>query len=290
MDNLIFPILGDLMQLKPCRGNYIYQEPADRNLKQVYGILNLWELFDVYILEENHRQGEDKEYANLLNRLRFKAKEDDLSVLDMKALKSRIMKPHEVDNVNNTQIFGYNRSVNSVNEKRLKTLETQLHTIEATHFPSRKNINIKTAGTIESTAFLDKLSLKVGARVMLIHNINTEDGLTNGAQGVIVDIILNNDKVLYVMIKFDNTTIGHEHRRKFKSKTFVRRSEDITPIEKYHHTYTLGDVSKNHEARASFLQFPLKLSWATSAHKVYFSLYIMKIFILFVSESGTDNS
>ena len=272
-------LLGDLMQLKPCRGNYIYQEPADKHLKEVFGILNLWELFDVYILEENHRQGEDREYADLLNRLRFKSKEDDLSVLDTATLSSRISEPQNLDNT--TQIFGYNKSVNLVNENKLKTLQKPLHIIEAEHFPARRNINIKPAGTIESTAFLQKLSLKVGARVMLIHNINTEDGLTNGAQGIIEDIIVTNGKVTCVMIKFDNTNVGHEHRRKFRSKISVPRSEDITPIEKYHHTYTLGDVSKNHEARASFFQFPLKLSWATSAHKVNFLLNVMSKFIYF---------
>ena len=127
----------------------------------IYNVLNLWELFDVYSLKKNHRQGQDKEYAELLNRIRFKAKDETLSEDDLALLRGRIKKPDDLENT--TQIFGYNESVNTVNENRLDLLETQLYIMEATHFPSKKNVNIKASGTIEETAFLQTLRLKVGA-------------------------------------------------------------------------------------------------------------------------------
>ena len=258
-------LLGDLMQLKPIYGDYIFQPPRNKNLRDVHVIFQLWEHFDVYVLEQNHRQGEDKVYAEVLNRIRFKGKEDDMSEEDMALLKSRIKKP---DNSENTsQIYGYNKTVNAVNEGRLNQINSQLYTMEATHTPSKKNIKVKPSGTIEETAFLQTLRLKVGARVMLIHNINTEDGLTNGAQGEVVEVVLRNNNVRYVLIKFDNSNIGKEHRRKFRFLPAVVRCNDVIPIEKFNLSYTLGDVRKDHAARASLTQFPLKLSWASSAHK-----------------------
>ena len=260
--------LGDLMQLRPIRGDYIFEQPKYGTLKDVYNIFNLWELFDVYTLEKNHRQGEDKEYAELLNRIRVKGKEDDLSKDDHALLRGRIKEPEDEETT--TQIYGYNELVNAVNEKRLNMQTTQLHTIEATHIPSKKNVKVKSSGTIEDTAFLQTLRLKVGARVMLIHNVNTEDGLTNGAQGRVIEILLRQEKVRYILIQFDNLNIGQDQKRKFKFLPSVARNPHLTAIEKYQLSYTLGDVSKEHGARASFLQFPLKLSWASSAHKVGF--------------------
>ena len=44
-------------------------------------------------------------------------------------------------------------------------------------------------GAVATTSFLDELNLKLGAKVMLIHNINTVDCLTNGQLGELIDVI-----------------------------------------------------------------------------------------------------
>ena len=250
-------LVGDPMQLKPIRGDFIFQPPKYGNLKEVHSVFNLWEEFGSICLKQNHRQGKDKVYAEVLNKIRFKN--------DMKLLKTRISMPEDDENI--TKIFGRNEEVNKVNDTRLNTLNTSLFTIDAVHSPVRKNLKVTDAGTIEQTAFLQTLKIKVGARVMLLHNISTLDGLTNGAQGKVEDIILKNEKVQYILIRFDNPNIGQEQRRKFWFIPSVARSGNLTPIEKHNLSYTLGDIKKDHGARASFLQFPLKLSWALTAHK-----------------------
>ena len=258
-------MFGDLMQLRPVRGNFIFEPPKYGKLVDVYAVFNLWENFECIVLEKNHRQGSDKVYAELLNRLRFKEREEQLSEEDNNLLKARIMKPEDEETT--IKIFGKNEMVNAINEERLQSLASTQFTLDAIHLTKRKNLKITAAGTIEDTAFQETLKLKVGARVMLIHNVNTLDGLTNGAQGKIMDVVTKNEKVRYVIVKFDNPDIGAEQRRSCRFIPSVARSEDLTPIPRFELSYTLGDVRKDHGARASFLQFPLKLSWALTAHK-----------------------
>ena len=71
------------MQLKPIRGDYIFEQPKHGNLKDVFKVFNLWEKFMCVVLEQNHRQGEDREYADLLRRIRFKELDELLSDEDL---------------------------------------------------------------------------------------------------------------------------------------------------------------------------------------------------------------
>ena len=103
---------------------------------------------------------------------------------------------------------------------------------------------------------------------MLIHNVNTSDGLTNGAQGTLEKILCDDSKVRYILIKFDNKRVGRHQRQKFKFLSSRYNLSEATPIERVSFSYTLGDTSKNHAARATVLQFPLRLSWALTSHKV----------------------
>lgn len=254
------------MQLKPIQGDYIFQQPKYGNLKDVFEVFNLWEQFQSVVLEKNHRQGEDKSYAELLGRLRFKEKDEELSKEDSDLLNSRIVQPDDLEST--IQIFGLNGMVNSVNESRLEFLTTKLFTIEARHLPKSRSPTIQSSGAIENTAFLQTLRLKVNARVMLIHNINTLDGLSNGQQGEVVDILEKDGKVQFIMVRFNNESIGMEQRRKFKHLQAVSKNKAWIPIEKLHYHYPLGDMRKNHGARVTLIQFPLKLAWSLTAHKV----------------------
>ena len=259
-------LFGDIMQLKPIRGSYIFEVPKKEKYRQVSKLLNLWEMFETVELEENHRQGEDKEYANLLNRLRFKIRTETLSKEDLELLNSRVLPCNTEEEI--IKIYGKNMSVNIENAKRLGHIKKPLYKIAAIHIPNRKNVKINADGSIEDTAFLDQLQLKEGARIILIHNINTADGLTNGAQGTLIKIVSVEAKVRYLLIKFDKKTVGIEQREKYKFITCKHEATDLTPLERINFSYTLGNVSKNHAARASILQFPVKLSWAITSHRV----------------------
>ena len=85
-------LFGDILQLKPVMGRYIFQEPLCPDYHLPYMIDPLWQMFDVYHLTHNHRQGEDREYANILNRLRTGEHTEE----DCKILKTRVMLYDEV--------------------------------------------------------------------------------------------------------------------------------------------------------------------------------------------------
>ena len=52
--------------------------------RQIFELLPLLEMFQTIELEINHRQGDNKKYAELLKRLRFKSKDEDSSEEDLK--------------------------------------------------------------------------------------------------------------------------------------------------------------------------------------------------------------
>ena len=89
--------LGDLMQLQPIKGRWIYEEPKDPSWKNTFKMGGtgapwgneggLWNLFHPYIFKENHRQGDNKEYADILNRLRFGQHNEE----DVAKIRSRVV-------------------------------------------------------------------------------------------------------------------------------------------------------------------------------------------------------
>ena len=74
---------GDMLQLRPCQAKYIFEEPVCQDYKIAFHSGTHWNSFDVINLVENHRQNSDKEYANLLNRIRIGHQtNEDLSLLE----------------------------------------------------------------------------------------------------------------------------------------------------------------------------------------------------------------
>ena len=67
LGNIAIIVLGDLMQMCPISGRYIFLEPRNEQFLLSSQMDPLWKKFDCINLEINHRQGEDLEYANMLN-------------------------------------------------------------------------------------------------------------------------------------------------------------------------------------------------------------------------------
>ena len=108
--------------------------------------------------------------------------------------------------------------------------------------PKNRIVKVTAGGTIEETGFLDKLEVKEGARIMLIYNVSTSDGLTHGAHGTVAKILWDGSKVIYILIKFDNKKVGRLQRQKFKFLNSKCNLTEATPIERVSFSYTLHSV------------------------------------------------
>ena len=253
-------LFGDLMQLKPVQGRYIFEEPknASHNLSCV--TRSLWRQFQVVDLRFNHRQGEDGIYADLLNRIRFgKPTENDIQIL---------MERHTDDPpMDGLHLFAMNKDVNMFNENKLNEIDGDVVALEASCIhPTIKDYKpqISSDGTtIKDAPFLYKLKLKIGARVMITYNINTSDGIVNGSLGTVrgFDRQAKDNSVRDILVMFDDKESGKLLR------SMKRRSDGLTPIGRVSYQQSIGKNNMQNATKVKIVQFPIKLAWALTVHK-----------------------
>ena len=412
-------VFGDLYQLQPVKARYVFEEPTNKEHALAHTLRDLWKLFTVVNLEENHRQGEDKVYGDLLNRVRTGHQtEEDIALLQTRvcpksalsggaAISSErgtskisppgpnaedsspqdkhpqtpsprhhlpddslplqipisaeqptlqpshpeelprtpspchslsddclyeppltpdprdylpddflpVQKPISAEHPtlqptpkpqqphlprkktapgtgisaerassnkstidpNALHIYGTNAKVNARNNAKLDEIGGELFTIKAKNASRlvKKFKTNKATGCIQNTPFLEVLKLKVGCEVMLVHNIDTLDGLTNGCRGVLVGVEKAGEAVRRLIIKFKNP----DHGRLQREKNPCHRHPEATYIDPIHWQYILGG------AIASIVQFPVKGAAGMSAHKIQV-FYLNNKWLLHSSESG----
>ena len=120
-------LLGDPAQLKPVKGSYIFAAPNCQDYKLAYGdgTDSLWRSFKVINLENNHRQGKDKHYADMLNRIRLGIKTKE----DIDVLKSRVRSKGHPDLKDALYISAKKAPVARFNEKSLSKLPGKLYVV-----------------------------------------------------------------------------------------------------------------------------------------------------------------
>ena len=260
---------GDLLQLPPVMAKFPFQEPKNENFKLAHALDPLWETFDVIKLTHNHRQGEDKMFAEILNRIRVGQETDD----DLKILSTCVC-PRNDPSIpeNSLYIFATNDKVNKMNEFCLEQLDTEEFVSDAK--VAHKNLKnyipkTKNDGSIIDTGLQRTFKFKIGAKVMLTVNLRTSDGLTNGAFGQIVGYQLNSDNFpKTIHVHFYNEKVGKETRKNHPELQVLYPGKLITPIDIYEKTFNIGNKYSSTSSTATAMQFPLKLSFAVTAHKV----------------------
>lgn len=155
----------------------------------------------------------------------------------------------------------------------INKLPTELIKIKAIRSGPKGYIpHVTKHGTIDNTQMMNELLLKVGARVKLVSNINITDQLVNGAFGTIVRIENNQGgEEEFIMVEFDDESCGEQQRQKFhrvssKTKYQNKRATPIPRHELEHVPRTFKGL--NSSIRCKIIQFPLKLSWASTAHSM----------------------
>ena len=157
-----------------------------------------------------------------------------------------------------------------MNNKRLKGMHGDLHTVHAICLHKTiKNFNPPEGkgGEVHKTSFQKVLRLRIGAKVMLIHNIDTCDGLTNGARGELLGVIFDAKKnISKLVIKFERESVGREKRQ--TCSEIQRKYPGGTPIEKVNFSFSISKSKKSVINTANVIQFPIKLAFACTTHKI----------------------
>merc|ERR1719209_462073 len=202
---------GDLYQLEPVKARYVFKKPTNKEHALAFTLRNLWKLFTVVTLVENHRQGEDKVFGDLLNRVRT----GDHTEEDIALLETRVRPSTDPSLNDGIHVYGTNAKVNARNNQKLDQMEGELFTIRAKNASRTvKTFKTNNAGCIKNTPFQAVLKLKINAEVVLVHNINTIDGLTNGCRGVLVGVEKKGKSIHRLIIKLHNPDHGSLQREK----------------------------------------------------------------------------
>lgn len=253
--NMQVIFVGDFYQLPPVeRSKQITEFCFESDeWKEVFNLNNH------IILSKIFRQ-DDEVYKDILMKIR--KGEIDEKMEDI--LKTRIVdiKNGEEDYDNIIKIFPLKASVDRVNltkflkiekyeykcdkiiSKDLKDYmgkEIDSKKMDAYKRASEKQIEFEVDYLYKNNPSIDELSIKEGSRVMCIVNLDMEKGIYNGSQGTIKEIIVLNDKVIQIIVLFDNGEEKGIDRYIWQSELFP----------------CLG-VS----------QFPLVLAWAITIHKI----------------------
>ncbi|KAI4899975.1 hypothetical protein NFI96_003455, partial [Prochilodus magdalenae] len=246
--------VGDFYQLAPVKGKSLYTEPKGVNLWQ-----NHFALAELTCIMRQ----KDMKFAQLLSRLRKRNIHDKLLDEDLTMLK-QCEAGDELDGIA-LYIHATNAEVDLHNTNMLKKLCSNNITIHAKDFE-----RVAKTGRLEKmdghhvhvshTSLPESLHIGVNARVMLVKNIDVADGLVNGAFGSVTEICFDADDDFpsKIYVTFENERIGKNVRA--KNLCLKPGLEKATPIQPEEERVTKSGGMRR--------QFPLKLAWACTVHKV----------------------
>ena len=250
--------VGDFFQLPPVK-----QKKNERLYNEnVSYPEDFWkELFKVVELTEIMRQREDVEFAEMLNQLRIRTKEQQINTKLIEHFRECIKEgPEEA-----LHVFATNDEVNDYNLSMLQRKSLDMVEIEAKDFRKDKttgklHLFENPVSTKRSEGLSSSILVSVNARIMLTRNVNVEDGLVNGVMGRISKINVSNKnskEITGITVFFDNPDVG--------KKTGKRNSSGLLEI-----NISRAEEEMRGKGRQYFIrhQFPLQLAWACTAHKV----------------------
>ena len=258
---------GDFLQLKPVQARYIFQSPSSTNFKTSFLVSSLWQTFQSIELIENYRQGNLAIYTKTLNNIRI----GKLEVEDLKLLNSRVRNKNDPEIPPDAMYISCtNAKVNLENEKKLALINEPLVSIVAkvnSYLKSDIKPQVTNTGNIRNTPLPLFLKMKKGAKIMLTYNLDVSDSLTNGACGEIIDFQFRDNVVDKVLIAFNNPKVGSLKRKEHMYLKSQYPDKNVTPIEKIEFHFSFSGKSDNSNS-ATAVQFPLKLAFAATSHKV----------------------
>lgn len=230
--------IGDFFQLPPvargdARGSATFAFAAKEWARADLAVVELTEIV---------RQQGDKEFADLLQRLRVgDVLPEDL--LALRAAKDRAFP----EGIRPTVLRALNRDVNRINEEALAELKAaggQPLTLKTMYQGKNRE---RIAGWAKSCDIPEELEVAVGAQVVVTYNVDMDAGVVNGTRAVVVGYMGSPQSPAAIVLKLVNGATYEMARTK------MMYPEAEGPP---------GEVSASYVA-----YYPIKLAYALSVHK-----------------------
>ncbi|KAG2192949.1 hypothetical protein INT47_004688 [Mucor saturninus] len=300
-------VLGDFFQLPPVMSSPLFSTSLPKDPYLAAFGSNLWKDFKIHKLTQIMRQRDDLRFAIALNNMAI----GEMTPNGIQLFQSRVlhMTEEEKTSLNNGQpifphlnvvrnfdqsnverpicLFHTNAEVSLMNNAILDKMDTEggvsvgFDRIIIGNKPKRFDVDRILASVsddsthrLKTLGLLKKLILKIGARYMIVVNIDTSDGLVNGSTGYLVKIdfgtLKNNPasekKPLRIWLKSSDEKSGAIRR---KSQVVLRQINGIlddtwTIIEPSSLIITSDHTTKLQVNRK---QFPLVPAEALTTHK-----------------------
>ena len=263
--NVSILAVGDLFQLQPVAQPYIFQEVNDMYAR-LHGSGSLWiDEFQMIELDVIMRQRNDKEFAEVLCRVRVgKCTQEDLCLL-----KSRNITDDNKDYPHTAlHVYRLNKDVDQDNINKLNHLapsdqQVTIVAIDNTKDKHTKQLDMTMPKSRSNTGgLISELHLAIGAKVMLTVNVDVSDGLVNGARGTVEGIIKTGTEITLILVKFNANRVGVTAISKSQ---YQKEYPHAVPLHRHEAVFNIG---RNKAAEVTRRQFPLVLAWATTIHKV----------------------
>ena len=249
--------VGDFYQIPPVGDRVLYSVDPGRLCHSPWSDFTLW------TLDEIMRQKDDMDFANLLNTIRSKTKENKLSASEQDLLLGRCFTSSDVpDDV--LHIYPRNKDVDYFNEKQLEKCSDKvvIHAADILHARGGISKKRNTPAPKNNTMLRPSVTLASNARVMLTTNLDVADGLCNGVMGTVKRIVgtLNEfGQPQGVWVHFDNSRVGANSRRLCPPPPSV--PDNCVLIKPHTEQFTYQSVN------ITRYQYPLRLAWACTVHK-----------------------
>ena len=261
--------VGDLFQLKPVFDQWIFE-----NSKDGYTALatNLWQqYFQMFELSEVMRQREDKDFAEILNRIREgKHTEADIAVLKKRIL--NLSPQHPDYPINSTHLFSTNMAVDqhnhdiflkSTNEKvKIKAIDIVLGDL-SDELKERLKKQIPNDPS-KTMGLYSVCSILKDAKYDLTTNVSVVDGMTNGAECIIKKVdyrVPGSTRPSIIWVLFQEEHIGKDYRKEF-SHVYNQSIDRLwIPILEVTRQF------RRHQMQVLRRQFPLRPSAAKTIHR-----------------------
>ena len=232
-------VFGDLFQLPPVARGQEFDYLNDR-----YGGIYFFHSdayktgnFKFIELTQNHRQKEDQQYFEILNRIREgRATNEDIDLLNTRNTQDEDIYDRFVS------LFPTKAEAEQVNRTRMNQLQTEEFLYKAKvllDLTPGKNKNLESVFPI-----MGELKLKTGASVMMVAN-DPDHRWVNGTLGIVKELSPSK-----IVISFGN-----------------KKVYEVQPLEFDEQEITYSDGKITYEKVLSVLQYPIVPAYAITIHK-----------------------